>query len=288
MISAYRSLWLATLALLLVGAAPSEQEDWLRRGNTAFAQAAAAPDKDDAKRLYEDALRSYGEAEERSTDPGLVAFNKAAVLYRLGRFREAELCYRRCLEDGEVPGPRRARALYDLGTSLLHVKEGKDALILQNAIRCLQLCRRQTDDPGLRSQAAHNLELARLLWIKAKANPADPNQKSEAEEDPRKRKQGEDEPMPQAGDGIDKHGNPIGKGQVLQQDASKGQQKAIETNQTLPGKGRIEVLPDSDELTPLDAQDTAEHLERAARRILDEHRKQLRQTPRDVPNVKDW
>jgi len=282
-------LWLVALALLLVSAAPAEQvEDLLRRGNTAFARAAATGDKETAKQLYKDALALYESAEERSIDPGLVAFNKAAVLYRLGHFDEAKRCYRSCLEDGEVPGPRRARAFYDLGTTLLHVKEGKDAVALRDAIRCLQLCRRHTTDPGLRSQAAHNLELARLLWIKAKANPPDPSQESQQDDNPKKRKPGEDEQTPQPGEGMDKHGNPIGKGQAILQDRSKGGQKAIVTKDTIPGAGKIQPLLDSDELTPLDARDTDEHLERAARRILEEQRKQLREVPRNFPNVKDW
>src|SRR5262245_43565913 len=92
---------LSPLALTLVSAAPGpDVEDLVRQGNEAFAQ------KD-----YAAAVKFYEQAEERTPDPGLVAFNKAAALFRLERYREAELSYQRCLEDGEAPETRRARAL---------------------------------------------------------------------------------------------------------------------------------------------------------------------------------
>ena len=40
----------------------------------------------------------YEAAEVRITDPGLTSFNKAAALYRLGRYGEAERHYRTALE----------------------------------------------------------------------------------------------------------------------------------------------------------------------------------------------
>lgn len=69
----------------------------MRLGNAAFGQ------KD-----YDAAVNFFEAAEARTADPGLVAFNKAAALYRLGRYAEAERHYRMCLEDAE--GPRKAQA----------------------------------------------------------------------------------------------------------------------------------------------------------------------------------
>jgi hypothetical protein len=84
---------LAVVAVLLPGAAPNATvEDLLRRGNAAF-------DAGD----YAAAVGFYDRAEERATDPGLVAYNKATALYRLAladakdsykRFRTAEVYYR--------------------------------------------------------------------------------------------------------------------------------------------------------------------------------------------------
>ena len=78
-------------------------------------------------------------AEEWTTDPGLVAFNKAAALYRLGRFREAELHYRRCRED--AVGARRAKLLYDLANCLVQRAGEHDAEALAEAIHLYDECR---------------------------------------------------------------------------------------------------------------------------------------------------
>src|SRR5947199_517822 len=91
----------AMLGLVLLGAAPDANvERLLRDGNAAF-------DRGD----YEQAVEFYSQAEDRATDPGQVAYNKATALYRLGqdekeegigdpasRFRKAEDHYRRSAE----------------------------------------------------------------------------------------------------------------------------------------------------------------------------------------------
>jgi tetratricopeptide (TPR) repeat protein len=271
------TLGLAVLAVLLVGAAPDDEvEDFVRRGNAAY-----------ARRDYEEAVRLYEKAEERAADPGLVAFNKAAALYRLRRFGEAEQCYRRCLDDGEAPTPRRLRALYDLGTSLLYVDDGKDAPSLALAVRCLQACRRQTTDPDLRARARHNLELARRLLALAVPDPSNPGPKPKNEDEPQG-KRPEDQQPGQQGEQTLQKGSPENRGQALLHDPSKGQQKAIETKENTPGKGKLGTLPDSDELAQLDPRDTAGHLERAAARIRKDQREQRRSGARTLPNVKDW
>ena len=59
---------LVPFALFLLAAAPAESpEDLIRRANAAF----LAGERDEADRLY-------AAAEERTADPGLVAFNRAA------------------------------------------------------------------------------------------------------------------------------------------------------------------------------------------------------------------
>jgi tetratricopeptide (TPR) repeat protein len=276
--TAHRALWLTALALLLLGAAPNpDVEDLVRRGNEAF-----------ARKDYAGAVALYEKAETVARDPGLVAFNKAAALYHLnGQYREAADCYRRCLDDAEVPGPRRARALYNLGTSLLQVKEGADAASLEQAVRALRTCRRLTDDPALAARAEHNLELALLLWAKARAAARNSGQTPKDNEDPQPKKQ-EDE-RPQHGDPqFGEKGQPASKGQVLKPDQAKGEQKAIETQQNTPGKGKLGTLPDDDELHPLGPQETNAHLERAAQRITREQRDQRRPHGQAFPGVKDW
>jgi tetratricopeptide (TPR) repeat protein len=272
-----RALAVAALALLMVGAAPDgEVEDLVRRGNAAY-----------ASRQYEEAVRLYEQAEERAEDPGLVAFNKGAALYRLGRFVEAEKCYRRALEDAEAPTLRRLRALYDLGTSLLYVDNGKDADSLALAVRCLQTCRRQVTDPDLRARARHNLELARRLLALAVPDPSNPGQRPKNDEEPQG-KRPEDQQSGPEGDPTFEKGGPDSRGQALLKDSSKGQQKAMETNEQAPGKGKLGTLPDSDELAPLDPRETAAHLEQAAERIRREQHDQRRSAARILPHVKDW
>jgi tetratricopeptide (TPR) repeat protein len=276
--SPHRTLWLATLALLLVGAAPDDSmEDLVRQGNAAY-----------ARKDYSAAVDFYERAEERAVDPGLIAFNKAAALYRLGRYREAELCYRRCLEDGEAPDPRRLRALYDLGTSLLQLDDGKDFRALGVAVRCLRLCRREAADPDLRERAGHNLELARLLFARAAADPENSSPRQKQEDDDRKGAKQDDPDRGEHGDPTLEKGSAERKGSALLQDPNKGQQKALQTKEATEGKGNLKTLPDSDELNRLDPQDTAAHLEREAKRIRGDQREQRRSGVRILPNVKDW
>lgn len=274
--SPHRALGIAALALLLVGAASDDETaDLVRQGNAAY-----------ARKDYEAAVRFFEKAEARAADPGLVAFNKGAALYRQGHFHEAELCYRRCLDDGEAPTPRRLRALYDLGTSLLHVQDGKDARALALAVRCLSECRRRATDADLRGRAGYNLELARLLLARAAADPANPGPSPKDDEEKQGNK--DDDQRGQEGELSQQTGRAQPKGGALLKEPLKGQQKTIETKEMAPGKGNLGTLPDTDELTRLDPQDTAEHLERAARRIRGEQLQQRRSGERTLPNVKDW
>src|SRR5262249_14680861 len=125
------------------------------------------------------AVDLYGHAEERTIDPGLVAFNEATALYQLGHYREAELHYLRCQED--AAGPRLARLLYNLGNCVLKQRR-PSPLRLRQAIRHYEECLRQeSTDAELAADARHNLEVARLLLQKARAsqegrNPAEEEQ----------------------------------------------------------------------------------------------------------------
>src|SRR5258708_3722559 len=108
--------WLLACLLvpILLGAQSLSAPDidtLIRAGNAAFERGA-----------YAEAAAQYEKASNRTTEPGLVAFNLATAKYHLARegnpqaLADAELGYRCCLEPGD---PRRAQALFGLGNCLL-------------------------------------------------------------------------------------------------------------------------------------------------------------------------
>src|SRR5260221_14382279 len=96
----FRRIPFLLIAFVLISAAPPETaEDWERRGNAAFAD-----------ENYAEAARCYARAEERGTEPGRVAFNHGAALFRMGKYRDAERLFR-CAVESAAPPDRRAKAL---------------------------------------------------------------------------------------------------------------------------------------------------------------------------------
>ncbi len=271
--------WLALVGLTLLGAwTSSDWEDLVRQGNAAF-----------AREEFSLAVELYTQAEDMIPDPGLVAFNKAAALYHLGRYREAELHYRRCLEDAE--GLRFAQVLYSLGNSLVQQAQDTDARRLQEAIGCYEQCLiPEPADPELAANARHNLELARLLWLQAQANKKSGEQSN--------REPGEDEPpskeRPGAGRGVDETRSvrPDARGRpkrVLDPRGGPQSAAAGATAPEQPGKGNLPPIPDEEPEALLSADDAADHLRQAAARIereLREHRQRM--IPAVSSKVKDW
>src|SRR5207237_98195 len=137
----------------------SAEDDLLRRANAAFERGE-----------YDRAVALYERLEDRTADPGQVAFNEAAALYKLGRHRDAEHHYRRALED--AVGPRRSAALFGLGNSLVQ-QESLGAPALAEAVRRYEECLALGGDEPAPDDVRHNLELARLLWLQARADRKD-------------------------------------------------------------------------------------------------------------------
>src|SRR5580704_14789933 len=136
------------IALIVSAAPPASPEEFIVAGNDAM-----------QREDYENALQLYQQAEERGTDPGLIAFNKATAYYRLRDFRQAENHYRMALGDAAIPEQRRARAFFNLGDCLVEQAGDKDVKLLREAIRCYEHCLESKPDDGLRNDAIHNLEL---------------------------------------------------------------------------------------------------------------------------------
>jgi tetratricopeptide (TPR) repeat protein len=274
-------LWAVPMALLLVSAetpgpdrtAPrSPADDLVQRGNTAF-----------ANEDYAAALKYYEQAEERIADPGLVAFNKAAALYRLERYREAELHYLRCLEDQKAASLRKARAFYDLGNALVKQAQADDTAILERALASYRDCLRlAADDPELKTNARHNLELASLLWLRARAAPKrSPDSPDRPDE---QRPNSEANAEDQGGLNKGRFGEPGDKGtekvgaEPGDQDGKKKQASA----------GKLLNLPDQDELVPLPPEDALAFLDQAATRIRREHGDYRRLAVPPSDKVRDW
>lgn len=269
-----RVLLLLALPLLIGG---SIAEDWLRRGNAAY-------ERSD----YDAAVAAYAEAEVRTTEPGLAAFNKAAALYHHGRYREAELSYRCCLED--AAGPRRTFALYGLGSALVQQGRERGAEALREAIRSFEESMRQPGvSPELADDARHDVELAKLLLqlVPPKTDDKPSTQRDDEEEKPHRspERQRPDPGMESLGKGkADARAEKQRVGREHAKDAQRSDEGTAGAGSELP------PVPDQEELAPMSRDDAKEHLKRAAARILDEQRTHAR-TKRirgNVENGLDW
>jgi Ca-activated chloride channel family protein len=277
----------AAAAVLLGLAAAVHPEDLVRQGNEAF-----------AREDYAAAIELYTRAEGSIADPGLVAFNKATALYQLagspettGRratlYREAELHYRRALED--AVGLRRLGAWYGLGNSLLQ-QNGRGAEALRGAVHAYEQCLAQAEiDPELAVNVRHNLELAKLLWLQAKAARKDQSaEPPDEQDDPLKRNN--PRPEDRGTTQTDKAPAPGGNsGEKVRAQLEPGQVPVEVKQPRAPGTGNLPPVPDTDEMVALPPEDAAEHLQRATARVLHEgreHQKHFARAP--AAGVKDW
>jgi tetratricopeptide (TPR) repeat protein len=272
--------WCAWIGLAALAAAPVlRPDDLVRQGNTAFTQGDFAA-----------AVEFYARAEERTIDPGLVAFNEATALYQLGRFRDAELRLRRCQED--ATGARRARLLYNLGNCLVQQARTRSTSKLRDAIQCYERCLEQEPfDAELAADARHNLELARLLLQKAAASRESQN---EANEDQSSNTVQPDDQRNEARPGGDQSAlaqpDASGKaGPAVNQAGERNVTPAKTDQPPPPGKGNLPPIPDEDDLATMSPEDAVEHLKQAAARIQRERREyRQRPLPAAPANVLDW
>jgi tetratricopeptide (TPR) repeat protein len=273
----------ATFAILAVVAAVSvhlglttAEDDLLRRANAAFERGEFAA-----------AVSLYEKLEERTGDPGQVAFNKATALYRLGRHREAEQHYRRALEGAE--GGRRAAALFGLGNSLVQQEASLGATALAEAVRRYEECLAVGADEPPADDVRHNLELARLLWLQAKADKKDPDRGNQDEGMNETPEQGSSQPRDGSTGGDPTAGrNPKGVGEPTRVKPEAGP-TPVKTDEVAPGKGALPPVPDEEELRRLTPEDAAEHLRRATLKVLRERRDHERGAAKPAAaGVKDW
>jgi len=269
-------LWGFFLAIFLVAASPSlDADDFLDRGNMAF-----------AKGDYEAALVFYRQAEGRIADPGLLAFNEGAALYKMGRYREAEIHYWLARQDAD--GERLARVLYDLGNAVFQQAGSRDAPLLQRAVGFYEECLNHPDaDAELLSNARFNLQLARERLKRAKAAKENPADESKSRRKPGEESTPETQPPaigPEAG-----LENDNGAAQRTAEGSEKENQSNSRNARHRGDIGNLPPVPDTDQLTPLTSLDTEAYLQKAAERILSEHRAHYaKSASRPSQNVKDW
>lgn len=272
--------------LLLSAAAPVAEispDELIRRANAAF----AAKDLDDAARFY-------AAAEERTGDPGLVAFNRAAVLFATDEFRDAEVHYARVLEDAACPPHRAAKAWYNRGTCLL--RRGNMPAVYRSAIACFEHCLDSpaADEP-LKADARHNLELAKLLWNEVRKTAAKldtPNENRPPEEDPQNSPPmlpGSDQ---QPGNG-DPTGGSVGSSQSIPQQIPNQATGANPDSAQQPNRGgngqHLQPLQNDTQLQVLSPEDTREYLRRSAGRLKKERQDLWRTLYGKVgAGVRDW
>lgn len=279
--SASSPIVIAIVAILLVSAGQSRSpDDSIRLANEALGRG----DTDAAESLYQ-------EAEERTSDPGLVAFNKGTLLFRRGDFRRAELHFRRALSDEATPGHRRQRALYNLGNCLVREAGETEIKRLQSAIDCYELVLHETSDEGLKLDAAHNLEVAKLLWAKARSRKP-PSERDSDWDEPRDPTKPPFDPSGKQdiGDGGKDNGpkTPDPGTKIEPRKGSENGAAPKELPKTIPGQGNLPVIPDSADGKPTD-EDVRTALQRAADRLQKERQK-LRQEAAQGERIRanDW
>ena len=271
----------AGCAGLLAAADPPSVADQVRGANDAFARG----DMDAAEAMY-------AQAEERSPDPGLVAFNKGAALYRRGDVRRAELCFRRTLGDAAIPPDRHGRALYNLGNCLVRQAGESDVKLLQAAIECYERSIRESPDQDVRTDAGHNLEVAKLLWAKARAKrpPGERDPDWDDPPDPKRPPPGGSKPPDLGPDNTGEGPRKAEPGPKL--DVGKGPDAGMvpkETEQSAPGAGNLPVLPDTGQIESLAPEDARAVLKKAAERLQRERRKLREEAAQgERPRPKDW
>lgn len=267
----HHRIWLAIVAVTTCGlvsaGSPHAQtpDDLIRLAN-------AACERGD----WDEADARYTQAEERTTDPGFVAYNKGIVFFRRGEYRRAELGFRRALGDRAIPQDRRERALYNLGNALVKQANDQDISRLQAAIDCYELVLKESRDNGLRADTAHNLEIAKHLWLQARAKRPvkendpewdEPNDPKTPPPDPRK------QPDENDGNKSDPSRTPEPGKKI---EPGKGNEQGNipkEVERPTPGKGNLPVIPDTEEVKPLSPEDAAELLKRNGARIQRERQK---------------
>ncbi len=244
---------------------------------------------------YARALQLYQQAQETTVDPGLVAFNKATAYYHLKEYRNAESHFRMALDDAAIPEARRGKALYNLGDCLMKQADARDFKVLREAIRWFESCLDAMPEADLRKDAEYNLELAKLLWNKARAKttqkPAPNDDDGPDKAEAAKSKMAEKKSAADSETGKGKEAKKAIPSEVKQEtpELADGDKTKKPGGFAKPAPSRARVIADSDEVEPLSPEQTREALQLTARRL--QHERQLNRNDRATPEKRtslDW
>jgi tetratricopeptide (TPR) repeat protein len=276
----YRGSVLFSLFAMVAIAAdsPDVSGDLVHRANRAFEQGE-----------FGLADQLYAQAAQRTDDPGLVAFNRGVLHFQREQFREAELNFRRALEDSVIPDDRRGKAWYNLGNALVRQAGSESVAQLRSAISCYEnALDALPEGDALRDDAVYNLELAKLLWARANAERPQPNTPNEEppENTPPPRKE---EKEPGQDDDGDKDGHSKEKERQAKALEKKGTEvpKESDEKKKSPGAGRLPVLPDNSVVQRQSPEDTQANLKRIEDRLRQE-RLNLRREAAAGGGDRDW
>jgi hypothetical protein len=247
---------------------------------------------------YERAAALYEQAELHSTEPAEAAFYLAGAKYHLAvkveglsaELLEAEQLYRCCLDPLD---PHRPYALCGLGNCLLHKAGSSDEGSLRSAIACYDLCLQSAGgDRALASAARYNREKARLLLLQLLPPIHNPASDRPPGDDlhphlPRPDDYRRALPLPDGADASEGHADASSVPGDAKQDQGRDATKNNEPPQ--PGKGNLPPIPDEVDVPPLSPHVAGDHLELAAKKVLQErqiHHRRDEET--SAKGVKDW
>lgn len=280
----------SVVVVALIAAAPKTSvEDLIRQGNAAV-----------ARKDFADAVKCFEQAEERALDPGLVAYNKGVALYqqamsskarpeRIEHFKRAAIAYRCAIEGAEEV--RQIRAHFGLGNSLVQGRPD-EVKALTEAIASYRRCL-ESDilDELTREDVRNNLEIAKVMLLRARTKPQDP-------EDTQK-ENGDTEEKPPKPKDVDKK-EPKDNGKEPTRDGGKPEKtddkgssekdkKPEKTDEKQAGQGAKNAIFDPAKTPPLSRAESEDELEKAVQAIEDARKaKQIRVSSLPNGNVKDW
>ena len=159
--------------------------------------------------------------------------------------------------------------------------------LLAQAVQAYRACLLEPDLPSdLRADARHNLELAQLLWLKARSDRKNPDEGDSQKSPPPNPPQAKN-PLEQKDPGIsDAVYQPVDSANGSKSKASADMQTGQASNKL--HSGSIVVLPDEDAVVPMIADDALATLAQHAERIAEQRRRQRNSGGSNSPATRDW